>query len=95
LDEAEAAVTLDLSGRPLAKFKGRFARTMIGDYPTEMTKHVFRSLADSLRATIHVRVEGEDDHHKTEAAFKAFGRALGQAIRREGEGVPSTKGVLA
>ena len=95
LDEAEAAVTLDLSGRPFVKFEGEFKRAMIGEYPTEMTAHVFRSLADAMRATIHVRVTGEDDHHKTEAAFKSFGRALRQAIRVEGDAIPSTKGVLA
>lgn len=95
LDEAEAAVTLDLSGRPFVKFEGEFRRAMIGEYPTEMTAHVFRSLADAMRATIHVRVTGEDDHHKTEAAFKSFGRALRQAIRVEGDAIPSTKGVLA
>ncbi len=95
LDEAEAAVTLDLSGRPFVKFEGEFRRAMIGEYPTEMTAHVFRSLADAMRATIHVKVTGEDDHHKTEAAFKSFGRALRQAIRVEGDAIPSTKGVLA
>ena len=95
LDEAEAAVTIDLSGRPFVKFEGDFGRPMIGDYPTEMTAHVFRSLADTMRATIHVKVTGDDDHHKTEAAFKSFGRALRQAIRVEGDAIPSTKGVLA
>ena len=96
LDEALAQVVIDLSGRPFAQFTGGFGRPMIGAYPTELTPHVFRSLADGLRATIHVRVTGEDDHHKTEAAFKAFGRALRQAIRIEdmGGAVPSTKGVL-
>jgi imidazoleglycerol phosphate dehydratase HisB len=60
-----------------------------------MTPHIFRSLADSLRAAIHVRVRGENDHHKTEACFKAFGRALRQAVAREaGDAMPSTKGVL-
>ena len=59
-----------------------------------MTPHVFRSLADSMGAAIHVRVEGENDHHKTEACFKAFGRALRDAIRCEGDALPSTKGVL-
>jgi imidazoleglycerol phosphate dehydratase HisB len=59
-----------------------------------MTAHVFRSLADSMGAAIHVKVDGENDHHKTEACFKAFGRALRQAIRIEGEALPSTKGTL-
>jgi len=96
MDEAEAQVLIDLSGRPFVKFEGDFSATHIGAYPTEMTAHVFRSLADSLGASIHVRVEGENDHHKTEACFKAFGRALRQAIRAEGDpdALPSTKGVL-
>ena len=61
---------------------------------TEMTQHVFRSLAENMGAAIHVKVDGENDHHKTEACFKAFGRALRGAIRREGDALPSTKGVL-
>jgi histidinol-phosphate aminotransferase/imidazoleglycerol-phosphate dehydratase/histidinol-phosphatase len=94
MDETEAHVLIDLSGRPYSQFEGSFEASQIGAYPTEMTRHVFRSLADSLGAAIHVRVTGENDHHKTEACFKAFGRALRQAVAREGSGVPSTKGVL-
>lgn len=96
MDEAEAQVLIDLSGRPFVRFEGEFFASHIGDYPTEMTAHVFRSLADTIGAAIHVRVEGENDHHKTEACFKAFGRALRQAVRKEGdpEALPSTKGVL-
>jgi len=94
MDEAEASVSLDLSGRPFSVFEGAFTAERIGEYPTALTAHVFRSLADSLGAAIHVRVTGEDDHHKTEVCFKALGRALRQAVRIEGGGVPSTKGVL-
>jgi histidinol-phosphate aminotransferase/imidazoleglycerol-phosphate dehydratase/histidinol-phosphatase len=94
MDEAEAQVLVDLSGRPYSRFEGSFASERIGDYPTEMTPHVFRSLAETMGAAIHVKVEGENDHHKTEACFKAFGRALRSAIRREGDALPSTKGVL-
>jgi len=94
MDEAEAQVLIDLSGRPFSRFEGAFEGSHIGDYPTEMTAHVFRSLADSLGAAIHVKVEGENDHHKTEACFKALGRALRQAVRREGDALPSTKGAL-
>lgn len=94
MDEAEAQVLIDLSGRPYCRFEGEFASTNIGEYPTQMTRHIFRSLADSMDAAIHVRVEGENDHHKTEACFKAFGRALRDAIRCEGDVVPSTKGIL-
>lgn len=95
MDETEAHVLIDLSGRPYAVFEGEFEASHIGAYPTEMTRHIFRSFADSLGAAVHVRVTGENDHHKTEACFKAFGRALRQAVRREGgDTVPSTKGVL-
>lgn len=94
MDEALATVAIDLSGRPYPVFEGTFATPMIGDYRTDLTAHVFRSLAEHLGAAIHVKVTGDDDHHKTEACFKALGRALRQAIRIEGEAVPSTKGVL-
>jgi histidinol-phosphate aminotransferase/imidazoleglycerol-phosphate dehydratase/histidinol-phosphatase len=94
MDETEAHVLIDLSGRPYSVFEGKFEASHIGAYPTEMTRHVFRSLADSLGAAIHVRVEGENDHHKTEACFKAFGRALRRALARDGDSLPSTKGVL-
>jgi histidinol-phosphate aminotransferase/imidazoleglycerol-phosphate dehydratase/histidinol-phosphatase len=94
MDETEAQVLIDLSGRPFSRFEGTFSATHIGEYPTEMTAHVFRSLADSLGAAIHVKVDGENDHHKVEACFKALGRALRQAVKIEGEALPSTKGTL-
>ncbi|MBN9480419.1 MAG: imidazoleglycerol-phosphate dehydratase HisB [Bordetella sp.] len=94
MDEAEASVSIDLSGRPYPVFEGTFSTPMLGDYRTDLTAHVVRSLAENLGAAIHVRVTGDDDHHKTEAVFKALGRALRQAIRVEGDAVPSTKGVL-
>jgi histidinol-phosphate aminotransferase/imidazoleglycerol-phosphate dehydratase/histidinol-phosphatase len=94
MDEAEAEALIDLSGRPYAVFEGQFAAANLGDYPTEMTAHAFRSLAETMGAAIHVKVRGENDHHKTEACFKAFARALRQAIRVEGDDIPSTKGVL-
>jgi imidazoleglycerol phosphate dehydratase HisB/histidinol-phosphate/aromatic aminotransferase/cobyric acid decarboxylase-like protein len=94
MDEAEAKVSVDLGGRPYLVFEGAFSAPLIGAYPTEMTEHVFRSLAQSMAAAIHVSVTGENDHHKTEACYKAFGRALRQAIGIEGEAMPSTKGSL-
>lgn len=94
MDEAEARVSIDLGGRPYAVFEGAFAAPLLGAYPTEMTAHVFRSLAQTLGAAIHVAVRGENDHHKTEACFKAFARALRMAVAVEGDKVPSTKGVL-
>jgi histidinol-phosphate aminotransferase/imidazoleglycerol-phosphate dehydratase/histidinol-phosphatase len=95
MDEADAQILIDLSGRPYCRFEGKFASTHIGQYPTEMTAHIFRSIAESLGAAIHVRVDGENDHHKVEACFKAFGRALRQAIQLSGTDIPSTKGLLA
>ncbi|HRP10007.1 MAG TPA: imidazoleglycerol-phosphate dehydratase HisB [Terricaulis sp.] len=94
MDEAEARVSVDLGGRPYLVFEGAFAASHIGAYPTEMTEHVFRSLAQSMGAAIHVHVDGANDHHKTEACYKAFGRALRQALRVEGAALPSTKGVI-
>jgi histidinol-phosphate aminotransferase/imidazoleglycerol-phosphate dehydratase/histidinol-phosphatase len=96
MDETSAEVLIDLSGRPFAKFDGSFATAAVGGLPTEMVPHVFRSLADSLGAAIHVTVRGDNDHHKVEACFKAFGRALrqGLAIAGEGGALPSTKGML-
>jgi len=94
MDEANAAVSIDLSGRPYPVFEGEFSTPFIGDYRTDLTAHVFRSLAEAMGAAIHVTITGDDDHHKTEAVYKAFGRALRQAIRVEGDAIPSTKGVL-
>lgn len=94
MDEAEARLSIDLGGRPYLVFDGAFAAPLIGAYPTEMTKHVFRSIAENLGATIHVSVTGENDHHKTEACFKALGRALRSASRVESDVLPSTKGII-
>lgn len=95
MDEARAAVWIDLSGRPYAKLEGEIPGERVADFPVEMTAHVFRSFAESLKAAIHVRVEGENAHHMVEACFKAFGRALRQAVRIEGNRLPSTKETLA
>jgi len=94
MDEAEAAVLLDLSGRPFAKFSGRFAREQVGAFPTELVPHFFRSLSEGLGAAIHISVLGENTHHMVEACFKAVGRSLRQAVRREDDALPTTKGVL-
>lgn len=94
MDEARAQVALDLSGRAYAVFDGHFGRELVGALPTELVPHFFRSLADALGAALHVSVKGENTHHMIEACFKAVGRALRQAIRREGSDLPSTKGLL-
>src|SRR5205823_15095766 len=94
MDEAEAKVAIDLSGRAYAQFSGRFNREAVGGLPTELVPHFFRSLAETLGAAIHISVTGENTHHMIEGCFKGVGRALRQAFRREGEELPSTKGVL-
>ena len=94
MDEAESAVSIDLSGRPFARFEGRFERESVGAFPTELVPHFFRSLSEGLKAAIHVTVRGENTHHMIEACFKGVGRSLRQAFRREGSALPSTKGIL-
>jgi len=94
MDEAQAQVALDLSGRAFAQFSGRFMREAVGGLPTELVPHFFRSLAESMGAAVHVSVTGENAHHMIEGCFKGVGRALRQAFRRESEELPSTKGVL-
>jgi imidazoleglycerol-phosphate dehydratase/histidinol-phosphatase len=94
MDESRVQVAIDLSGRAYAVFEGRFGREHVGGLPTELVPHFFRSLADSLGAAIHVSVTGENSHHMVEACFKGVGRALRQAFRREGDDLPTTKGVL-
>jgi imidazoleglycerol phosphate dehydratase HisB len=94
MDESEARIVLDLSGRASFAFSGQFARDRVGAMPTELVPHFFRSLGDALGAAIHIEVRGENTHHMIEACFKSLGRALRQAIRIEGDALPSTKGVL-
>ena len=94
MDEAQAQIALDLSGRSYFIWEGTFGRERVGDLPTELVPHFFRSLADALGATLHIQVRGENCHHMIEACFKGVGRSLRQAIRLEGTELPSTKGVL-
>jgi imidazoleglycerol-phosphate dehydratase/histidinol-phosphatase len=94
MDEAEAQVAIDLSGRAYFVFEGRFAREQVGTLPTELVPHFFRSLADTLACALHITVRGENTHHMIEACFKGVGRALRPALARVGSDLPSTKGTL-
>ena len=94
MDEAEAQVALDLSGRPYFVWEGKFNRESVGELPTELVPHFFRSLAESLGAALHISVRGENTHHMIESCFKGVGRALRQAVRIESVELPSTKGAL-
>lgn len=94
MDETLARAALDLSGRPYFVFDGSFPRERVGDLPTELVPHFFRSLCDGLGANLHLAVRGENAHHMVEACFKAVARALRVALRRDGRDLPSTKGAL-
>ncbi|TZF90057.1 bifunctional histidinol-phosphatase/imidazoleglycerol-phosphate dehydratase HisB [Cognatilysobacter lacus] len=94
MDEAIASAAVDFSGRPFFVFDGEFRRERVGDLPTELVPHVFRSLCETAGLNLHLTVRGDNDHHKVEACFKAVARALRQALARTGREVPSTKGML-
>jgi imidazoleglycerol-phosphate dehydratase/histidinol-phosphatase len=94
MDESLAQVAIDLSGRPVLVFEANFRRAVVGELSTEMVRHFFHSLSQSLGAALHLKVEGENTHHMVEALFKGAGRALRPALARQGSAIPSTKGVL-
>ena len=94
MDESLASASLDLSGRPYFVFTGQFPRDSVGELPTELVPHFFRSLCETAGINLHLQVSGENTHHMVEACFKVVARALRQAVRREGRDMPSTKGVL-
>lgn len=94
MDEALAQVAIDLSGRPYCVFEGQFGRDSVGQLPTELVPHFFRSLAETLGAAINIHVSGDNTHHMIEACFKGLGRTLRQALRITDTQLPSTKGTL-
>lgn len=94
MDEALVQVALDLSGRAYFIFNGKFERDVVGDLSTELVPHFFRSFCEGLKANLHIDVKGENTHHMVESIFKGVGRALRQAIQKNGEDLPSTKGIL-
>ena len=94
MDESLAEVAVDLSGRPVIEFTADFPRDMVGGMSTEMVRHFFASLSQSLRCALHLKVSGENTHHMVEGLFKGVGRALRPALARQGTDLPSTKGVL-
>jgi imidazoleglycerol-phosphate dehydratase/histidinol-phosphatase len=94
MDESLAQAVIDLSGRPALGFEADFQRNEVGQLSTEMVRHFFASLSQSLGAAIHLEVKGENTHHMIEGLFKSSGRALRQALARSGFDMPSTKGSL-
>jgi imidazoleglycerol-phosphate dehydratase len=95
MDEARATCAIDLSGRPFTSFEASFPAERVGDFDTDLAEEFFRAVANGAKLTLHLRVEaGTNTHHMVEVTFKAFARALRQAVGLEGSGVPSTKGLL-
>ena len=96
MDDCRCTVALDFGGRPWLVWKAAFHREKIGDMPTEMFFHFFKSLSDAARMNLHIEAEGENEHHKIESIFKAFARSLKMAVRRDifHYELPSTKGAL-
>jgi len=95
MDDCLAQVTIDLSGRPWLVWKADFKREMVGDMPTEMFAHFFKSLSDSMGCNLHIQAEGFNEHHKIEAIFKGFAKALNMAVTKNTRmNIPSTKGVI-
>ncbi|MDR1273278.1 MAG: bifunctional histidinol-phosphatase/imidazoleglycerol-phosphate dehydratase HisB [Odoribacteraceae bacterium] len=94
MDEAHAAVALDLGGRSWLEWQVDLRREYVGDFPTEMTRHFFDSFCQEARCNLHVEARGENTHHVIEAVFKAFARCLGIATRQSGTAIPSSKGII-
>jgi imidazoleglycerol-phosphate dehydratase/histidinol-phosphatase len=96
MDEAEAKVLIDLGGRNWLVWNAEFKREKIGEMPTEMFFHFFKSFSDAAKCNLNIECKGENEHHKIEAIFKAFAKAIHMAVRRDpmSNYLPSTKGVL-
>jgi len=96
MDEADAKVLIDFGGRNWLVWNAEFKREKIGEMPTEMFYHFFKSFSDGARCNLNIECKGENEHHKIEAIFKAFAKAIRMAVKRDplSNYLPSTKGVL-
>lgn len=94
MDDCLAQVAIDFGGRNWIVWDAEFKREMIGEMPTEMFFHFFKSFSDKALCNLNIKADGTIEHHKIEAIFKAFAKAIKMAVRREGNALPSTKGVL-
>jgi imidazoleglycerol-phosphate dehydratase/histidinol-phosphatase len=94
MDDCLAQVAIDFGGRPWLMWEADFKREKIGEMPTEMFYHFFKSFTDTSKCNLNVKAEGTNEHHKIESIFKAFAKAIKMSIKKEGNQLPSTKGVL-
>jgi len=94
MDDVLAQAAIDFSGRPWLVWKATFKREKIGEMPTEMFMHFWKSFSDAAKCNLNIKAEGENEHHKIEAIFKAVAKSIKMAIRIEGTDLPSTKGLL-
>jgi imidazoleglycerol-phosphate dehydratase len=97
MDEARAACSIDISGRPYTDFSANFPAARVADFDTDLAEEFLRAVANTAKLTVHLSVEaGANAHHMVEASFKAFARALRDAVAEDPrvQGVPSTKGLL-
>ena len=96
MDEASAQVLIDFGGRNWIVWEASFTREKIGEMPTEMFFHFFKSFSDAAKCNLHISCQGDNEHHKIEAIFKAFAKAIKMSVRRDphSQQLPSTKGIL-
>jgi imidazoleglycerol-phosphate dehydratase/histidinol-phosphatase len=95
MDDALAQVGIDFGGRPWIVWEADFKREYVGDMPTELFFHFFKSFSDAAKCNLNIKVEGDNEHHKIESIFKAFAKAIKMAVKQTGDGkLPSTKGTL-
>jgi imidazoleglycerol-phosphate dehydratase/histidinol-phosphatase len=96
MDDCLCSVALDFGGRPWLVYDAEFKREYVGDLPTEMIMHFFKSLSDAARMNLNIKAEGDNEHHKIEGIFKALAKAIKMAVKRDiyQYELPSTKGVL-
>jgi imidazoleglycerol-phosphate dehydratase / histidinol-phosphatase len=94
MDDCLAQVAIDFGGRPWLVWEAEFKREKIGEMPTEMFYHFFKSFSDTSKSNLNVKAEGTNEHHKIESIFKAFAKTIKMAVKKEGNELPSTKGIL-